>query len=625
MLLACLDIYTLTSGTKRRSVLSTSTALMLLLAGPACFVPVAEAAQFQTVHSEDNMSKIDGADILASASPGELKLASQNDVNSTELVVGGLDSGPAVRRRLVQVSTIGGLRTELTAQTAVIELTAGTYLLGGNELSINHDVEIRAATGATIVLDAGGSSRVLNIQGGTVNLVGLDITGGYRQELPGGGGVFIAGGTISFESCNIYSNAATNFAFGGGVSINDGDVSFTLTNIYKNTADIGVGVHISDGTVTFVSSNIYENNATNAAGGVFIEGGTTSFIGCNIYSNTAVYSFGGGVNIGVGTVSFELCNIYLNRAYNGGGVRVGVGSTATFTGCNIHGNRAAYCSYDEEGNYTCLGSGGGLYVDDAVMTMTTTLVHGNIAAAGGANVMPVGGELYYKLPTTAGYWLPNADCVVNRAPCESWNQDCLDASCNTRAGSHPNWTPTNCKAPTFIQPCNWQVDECDEGSSLYDADKCLLGKKVYFTPYFPIEGTFPNPCVAGYLGSNESHLQTSSDCAGKCPAGTYCPDSPTLQPVLCPSGHYCEAGASVPRPCRSRTYRSVVGGTSQEKAHKLPSFSLEWMDHCMHVKVSVVHDFQGKGYLFEAFDISEADKPIPDKRMEQHTIPKYKF
>jgi hypothetical protein len=164
---------TLTSGTKKKSVLSTSTALILLLAGPACFVPVAEAAQVQMV---DNMSKVDMID------PFPVQVASSStsvgDVNSTELVVGGLDTGPAVRRRLVQVSTIGDLRTELTAQTAVIELTAGTYALGGTELSINHDVEIRAATGATVVLDAGGSSRVLNIAGGTVDIVGLDITGG---------------------------------------------------------------------------------------------------------------------------------------------------------------------------------------------------------------------------------------------------------------------------------------------------------------------------------------------------------------------------------------------------------------------------------------------------------------
>ena len=86
------------------------------------------------------------------------------------------------RRRLVPVSTIADLRSHLTAQTSVIELAGGTYALGGTQLTIAHDVTIQAAPGATVILDAGGGSRVLydlSIRSGTVNLIGLDITGGY--------------------------------------------------------------------------------------------------------------------------------------------------------------------------------------------------------------------------------------------------------------------------------------------------------------------------------------------------------------------------------------------------------------------------------------------------------------
>ena len=87
-------------------------------------------------------------------------------------------TGRVERRRLVELSTIADLRNHLTAQTAMIELAAGTYPLGGTELSISHDVTIQAAPGATVVLDAGGSSRVLYITGGAVTLMGLEITGG---------------------------------------------------------------------------------------------------------------------------------------------------------------------------------------------------------------------------------------------------------------------------------------------------------------------------------------------------------------------------------------------------------------------------------------------------------------
>ena len=82
------------------------------------------------------------------------------------------------RRRLAQVSTVENLRSHLTAQTAVIELAAGTYLLGGTQLSIAHNVEIRAAVPGTVSLDAGGASRVIVISSGIVTLSGLNITGG---------------------------------------------------------------------------------------------------------------------------------------------------------------------------------------------------------------------------------------------------------------------------------------------------------------------------------------------------------------------------------------------------------------------------------------------------------------
>ena len=79
---------------------------------------------------------------------------------------------------VIIVPTVADLRSHLTAQTAVIVLEGGTYALGGTALTIGHDVTIQAAPGATVILDAGGGSQVLYITSGTVNLIGLDITGG---------------------------------------------------------------------------------------------------------------------------------------------------------------------------------------------------------------------------------------------------------------------------------------------------------------------------------------------------------------------------------------------------------------------------------------------------------------
>ena len=186
--------------------------------------------------------------------------------------------------------------------------------------------------------------------------------------------------------------------------------------------------------------------------------------------------------------------------------------------------------------------------------MTNVIVHNNTAPTG-ASMQPVAGLLYYALPTPPGHWLPNADCVANREGCQSWEacsrspqKEICATTSGTATDSPSPWTPPNCKKPIFIQPCAWQIPACAD-----QADACLLGKNIYFTPYFPVEVTFPNPCAAGYLGSNETAKQTSAMCGGKCPAGHYCPTAVTLVPIPCPDGHYCDEGASTPKPCPAGT------------------------------------------------------------------------
>jgi hypothetical protein len=94
---------------------------------------------------------------------------------------------PSHRRELqTQVSTSAGLLSAL-ANTAVgrIVLAPGTYILSV-ELSVTRSVVLEAAVAGSVVLDAQASSssqrRVLKIDPGSlgvVQLIGLNITGGY--------------------------------------------------------------------------------------------------------------------------------------------------------------------------------------------------------------------------------------------------------------------------------------------------------------------------------------------------------------------------------------------------------------------------------------------------------------
>ena len=131
----------------------------------------------------------------------------------------------------VTVSTVGQLRAALQqGVAAIIELSPGVYPVTST-LSISRDVTITSAEpGQPVILEGQGDVRVLYITGGTVQLIGLDITGGntidvssYSCRAPNehvmmrplavqdGGGVYVADATATFTECNIYDNAATNY------------------------------------------------------------------------------------------------------------------------------------------------------------------------------------------------------------------------------------------------------------------------------------------------------------------------------------------------------------------------------------------------------------------------------
>jgi len=271
-----------------------------------------------------------------------------------------------------------------------------------------------------------------------------------------------------------------------------------------------------------------------------------NFQACEIHHNLAYWpggGVGGGMLIWGGQVTITGTKIYSNQASSGGGLIARFVNALSMVDTNIYSNQASSVS-------------GGLLVERGVTTMSTTLLWNNTAPIG-ANINVTAGLLYYARPTPPGYWLPTTDCVANRKPCSQ----CKSVSCSTTSGTaENNWTPHPCMAPLAIQPCDWKTDACAE----QNADKCLLGKKIYIVPYRPVDVTFPYPCAAGYLGSNETSHQISSDCAGKCPGGFYCPMAVTLTAMPCDRGSYCPEGSSVPLPCAKGTYSNVTNLESRE-------------------------------------------------------------
>ena len=196
---------------------------------------------------------------------------------------------PSHRRELqTAVSNSYGLTSAL-ANTTVgrIVLAPGTYYLNA-ELSITRSVILEAAVAGSVVLDAQASSssprRVLNINpgsSGVVQLIGLNITGGYTDS--SGGGVLVWSGTVTFDSCHIYGNTATIGGNGGGVLVWSGAVTFTLSSIYSNTANFGGGVLISNENIVanVTNASIYGNQAIDG-GNILVTGGSVCAIATSL-------------------------------------------------------------------------------------------------------------------------------------------------------------------------------------------------------------------------------------------------------------------------------------------------------------------------------------------------------
>lgn len=231
--------------------------------------------------------------------------------------------------------------------------------------------------------------------------------------------------------------------------------------------------------------------------------------------------------------------------------------------------------------------GGALYVVSGAIVVLKGAVNlmNNLVDEGATFYNEDTFALSFGFPTTAGHWLPAADCVVERAQCcvddcvglpSTCNIECTrrEAYCATAADGSDVWavggssalaTPvtavvpddadggayssdlsrTCCPRNTF-QPCKWQVDAA------------LLGGSHYGSPTRTSEIVMPFICTPGLLGANTTVGQTTAVCGGRCPVGFYCPDEATLTPVPCPSGAICAEGASAAQPCPAGTYADPV-------------------------------------------------------------------
>ena len=194
-------------------------------------------------------------------------------------------------------------------------------------------------------------------------------------------------------------------------------------------------------------------------------------------------------------------------------------------------------------------AGGGIRVNYAVLTLQATLLKDNVAPSGATLDVGVGSTAQYLLPAPPGHWVPATKCEIWRKA-ETGDEGCaMNNTQNVDACQEGGTGSAACPLATESQPCNWRKTPS------------LLGEVVYVLPLGAHDDALPTPCSIGLLGGNgsDARQQTSAKCAGLCPAGKFCAEEATVQPSLCPKGHYCPQGTATPLPCEAGTFGDAAG------------------------------------------------------------------
>lgn len=208
---------------------------------------------------------------------------------------------------------VGGisLRDALAAATpgeTIDFAVTGTILLEHGELLVNRSLTIAGPGARELSIDAGGASRVFNVDNGVAGLVNVaisDLT--ITRGVTGGDG----GGILNRENLTVARTAITD-----------------------NQADDGGGIANFSGTLSVVDSTISGNSAANWGGGVFNFSAlaqTSTLKNSTISGNSAVR--GGGINNFSGTLTIEFSTITANDAPvdEGSGVSTWADTNTTLT------------------------------------------------------------------------------------------------------------------------------------------------------------------------------------------------------------------------------------------------------------------------------------------------------
>ncbi len=273
-------------------------------------------------------------------------------------------AGTTLREAIVQANGTPAADT-IIFKGAALE---GEIALALGELVITESLTIKGPGAGKLIIDAGDTSRIFKIDDGNSNLVK----------------------TVSISGLSMVEGHGVGAESGGGIHSRE---SLTLTNVVVSgcvAAAGGGGIDVSTAGKLVIKNSIISGNST-TGGGIYHSGGGLyavagagiQIVGSTIFGNTADKR-GGGVNAsipagGTGDILIDASTIVGNTGTDGGGLSLSnlrnpsgtlVVGKVTVKNCRLSGNSAAT-------------EGGGLFLDDGVVTLDRVTLSNNTAAITG--------------------------------------------------------------------------------------------------------------------------------------------------------------------------------------------------------------------------------------------------
>lgn len=299
------------------------------------------------------------------------------------------------------------------SRLSLIDFTVSRFLMGGfrvesGKLVLDHvilDANARYGIFSTESVDSLMSSQISStgpstdgefgygivaVASESPRLVHLDqslVQGGFR------GGVQAVGTVrVELQGSSLKENGIgwgddpieddPDAPIGGGIALIDGasaNIDGTST-ISLNFGKIGGGIAVVGETsnATIAGGMVEKNAALELGGGIVVSAGSVVFTGGKLASNACMGSGGGLAVIDEGSFDASGCAINGNAVFErGGGVYILEGHGGFTDGTQFIGNVAR----DEDAK---TGSGGGIYLSEADLTLQGVLFETNMSEEGGA-------------------------------------------------------------------------------------------------------------------------------------------------------------------------------------------------------------------------------------------------